>query len=83
MNDCVVKAWSQDFITALMCRPWIFRVLLRLVFGRYAYNEFIGLVKATGTGVLHYDLEYELKGMDYHKEKNPLDFTKLKEPNNG
>lgn len=79
MTDyCVITAWSQDFVRALQDRPWIVRVLLKFIFGKYAYREFIGMVEAQEeiNGILHYNMGYEdgLKGQDCHKEKMPYDF---------
>ena len=65
-------AWAEDFVKALAVRPKIVRFLLRFVFGKYAYREFIGL---TDTMIAAgYYFNYELDDMDYHKEKVRSDF---------
>lgn len=65
-------AWSQDFIKALAHRPKIFRVLLRFVFGKHAYREFIGMVDLLILAGIYFN--YELEDQEYHKEKTRSDF---------
>ena len=76
MNDeAVAVCWATDFVSALKERPLVMRLLFRLVAGRYAYREFLGLVKElSGTGY-YPGLDYELKDMDYHNEPLPLDWV--------
>ena len=65
--------WSQDFVLALLDRPFLAKILLRIVFGKYAYREFCGLVQAVdfnlGGHVLKNNIGYSLEDMEYHKDK--------------
>ena len=74
MNDprCTM-AWALDFARAVRERPRWARILFRIVVGRYAYREFIGLQDALiAEGYSPY-FGYSLERQDYHKERVPLD----------
>lgn len=75
-NSMGSDIWAQDFVSALQDRPWIARIIFKFVFGKYAYREFIGMVERLEIdyGVLHYDMGYELKDMEYNKAKVMFDF---------
>lgn len=68
-----VTMCAQDFLSALANRPKIIRLLLRFVFGRSAYHEFI-LLSDCFVKMQHY-MNYELDGHEYHKEKYRNDFS--------
>jgi hypothetical protein len=65
-------AWAEDFVKALAERPKIVRLMLRFVFGRKAYREFIGLTDTMIAAGRYFN--YELDEMDYHREKVRSDF---------
>lgn len=65
---------AQDFISALSNRPKIIRILLRWVFGKYAYHEFILLVECFVKSALY--MNYELDDASYHTIREyPKDFS--------
>jgi hypothetical protein len=68
-----IKGAAQDFLSALSERPKIVRLLLRWVFGKSAYSEFILLANEFIED--GYYMNYELEGMGYHKEKYRNDFS--------
>lgn len=68
-----IEGAAQDFLRALADRPKIIRLLLRYIFGKYAYNEFIFLANEFRNGT--YYMEYDLEDMPYHKEKFRWDFS--------
>ena len=65
----VVYSWSIDFWMAFLERPKIFRWLTRVMMGRYAWNELMGMK-------IHFDkyndyvgiVGYSCKNQDYHEE---------------
>lgn len=64
--------WAQDFIGFLSERPKIVRLILRFIFGRKAYREFIGMVD------VFVKIDQWLcvpSEAEYHKEKVRNDFT--------
>ena len=66
-----VTTWALDCVRAAKERPWMMKILLRFVLGRYAYREWVGMVNVMKK--LHNPtLEYGLEKMDYHKEHQPL-----------
>jgi len=67
-----VSAWAEDFVKALADRPKIVRILLRFIFGKYAYREFIGIVDALNAAGIY--VNYELNHMNYHQGKVRSDF---------
>lgn len=64
---------AQDFLSALANRPKVIRLLLRLVFGRSAYHEFI-LLADCFVKMKQY-MNYELDDHPYHKDKYRNDFS--------
>lgn len=66
-------AWAEDFIKALARRPKAIRLLLRFVFGKHAYREFVGMTD--GFIMAEFYMNYELDEQEYHKEKIRNDFT--------
>lgn len=76
-----ISGWAEDFILALLDRPFWARILLRFIFGKYAYREFCGLVKTVddnlGGHVLKNNIGYGLADVEYHKDKVPLRWWKL------
>lgn len=67
------KGAAQDFLSALSERPKIIRVLLRFIFGEYAYHEFIFLANEFINDGNY--MSYELEEMDYHKYEYRNDFS--------
>lgn len=68
--------WAEDFVLALLDRPFLAKIFLRVVFGKYAYREFCGLVETIdanlGGHVLKGNIGYGLQNMDYHKDRVSL-----------
>ena len=70
-----MNAWVIDFIRALNERPAIIKIMLKFLFGRYAYREFIGMIddqERKGASLLDRNIGYELEKMEYHNDKMPL-----------
>lgn len=66
---CATVGWAQDFNYALNDRPWICKLIFRLVVGKYAWREFKGMVQALAqTGGWVQNIGYSLQDMDYHKD---------------
>lgn len=74
-KEVIVACWAVDFVSALKERPLIMRLLFRLATGKYAYREFLGLVKELSDTGYYPGLDYNLKNMDYHNEPLPLDWV--------
>ena len=75
-NYITLGAWSVDFVRAMWDKPLFVRLLFRIIIGKYAYREFVGLMQfldKTGDWA-GLDFGYSLEGCEYHKEKQPLDF---------
>ena len=71
-NYIVVVAWAQDFIRAVGSRPKLFRWIFKVMIGRYAWRELVGMYEALIEAGSTPDFEYELKGQRYHKEHPEL-----------
>jgi len=67
-----ISAWAMDFLRALNERPFLCKVFLRLLFGKYAYREFIGMRDAVEKETVGIDIGYDLKEIDYQKDKVPI-----------
>ena len=68
--------WALDFCRAMAERPLWARLLFRLVLGKYAYREFIGLQNAfLGTGNSPF-WEGVGPGCGYFKDKVPARWWK-------
>ena len=67
--------WSLDFVRALIDRPLIVKLLLRPLFGKYAYREFVGLVDSLKSW--HLDIGYGLENCNYHKDKIRRDWWNI------
>jgi len=69
-----VEGAAQDFLSALAARPKIIRLLLRFVFGKFAYHEFIFLANEfINKG---YYMSYDLEDISYNKEGYEYKFRK-------
>lgn len=68
----MVDAWAMDFIRALNARPVIIKIMLRVIFGRYAYREFIGMIDAIEKAGYFAFFDYDLEKSKYHNDKIPL-----------
>jgi hypothetical protein len=73
VNYPLITAWAIDFMRAAYMRGLLARLMFRVVMGKHAYREFIGLRDAIAKEV-PLDIGYDLTRMDYHGEKVPLDF---------
>ena len=63
-------AWALDFVRAYNERPFICKILARLIFGRYGYREFIGMVMSLQRDMpAVLDVGYSLEKCNYHREK--------------
>lgn len=89
MNDLIfeqldkytlIAGWAVDFFKAAGERPWWAKFLLRIVLGKYAYREFLGLRDALNHGGLRTYYDYELKNMEYHNDPLPLKWWGESEP---
>ncbi len=69
-----VHAWAEDFVRAFMERPRLFRWLVKLLVGRYAWREMMGICDTLGWAMTH--IGYGLESQEYHKEKFDLDGEK-------
>jgi hypothetical protein len=64
--------WGMDFCRAMRERPLWARLLFRVVLGRYAYREFIGLqnhIAREGYGPFD---DYGLENVSYHADPVPF-----------
>ena len=70
----------MDFTRAMYSRPTWARILFRLIAGRYAYREFIGLqdVLMREGHSPYYD--YYCEDQEYHNDPVPFDFGVEREP---
>jgi len=66
-----IAAWALDFIRALRERPLWARVLFRLVCGRCAYREFIGLMDDLERADLLPYFPYGLETISYQSDSIP------------
>jgi hypothetical protein len=64
---------AQDFLSSLSERPKIVRILLRFVFGKHAYHEFILLADCFSKTEMY--MNYELDESEYHHDKYRNDFS--------
>ena len=76
MNEYTTFAWALDFIRALLERPLIVKLLLRPLFGKYAYREFVGMVDSLKSWDL-VNIGYYLKDCNYHKDKIRRDWWNI------
>lgn len=78
----IVVAWAQDFVLAASEQSKLLRILLRFCLGRYAFREFLGMIKALqGIGYVNSDLKntnymcYNCKDQGYHNDLIPFDWS--------
>ena len=69
-----IISWAEDFYYALEERPKIFRWLFKIIIGKYAWREFLGLIECMliGGHIMLYYAGYGLEEQDYHKDKISL-----------
>jgi hypothetical protein len=68
----IISAWASDFVRAMQNKPRIIKLIFRIIMGRYAYREFIGLMDdMTRAGLFPY-FDYSLENCKYHKDPVPL-----------
>ncbi len=63
-----VEGAAQDFLSALSERPKIIKILLRFIFGEFAYHEFIFLANEFINK--RYYMNYSLDDIDYNKKNH-------------
>lgn len=66
-----VYPWALDYCRAMIHRPWWSKILFRLVIGRYAFREFMGMLDYVRR-VGDYMGDYNLESLEYHKDVFPL-----------
>lgn len=71
-NYAYLLGWSMDFFRALYERPRWVRWLLRLVLGRHAYRELVGLRDMLDRHGWDTHFEYGCQNAAYHKDKVSL-----------
>jgi hypothetical protein len=71
-NYVSVFAWGLDMCRAMQRFGKFRKKLLKLVMGRYAYRELVGLRDCIEKLGYSTSLDYGLEGMDYHKDKAEL-----------
>lgn len=70
-----IVPWALDFTRAARERPKWARILFRIIVGRYAYREFIGLQdELLRQGYSPY-FGYGLERMNYHDDEVPSDWA--------
>jgi hypothetical protein len=62
-----VFAWALDMTRALHERNIIWRMLLPIVMGRYAYREFVGLIDALTLAEFNPRMDYGCENTDYNR----------------
>lgn len=73
-------AWALDFCRAVRERPLWARILFRVVLGKYAYREFIGLQDTIAReGFGPYD-DYSCQTASYHADNVPFYWWKERDP---
>lgn len=68
-THAVVMMWAMDMLRAIQQQSKFRRWLLRMVLGRYAYREMVGLRDAIDAEGYDTHFEYSLEDMDYHQDK--------------
>ncbi len=68
-THAAVLGWGMDLCRAIHEFSRLRKWLLRLVLGRYAYRELVGLRDAIEEDGYPTDYGYELQGMGYHKDR--------------
>jgi hypothetical protein len=69
-EDFIIAAFAKDFWIAFLEKPKFIRWFVRLLMGRYAWNELVG-IKQRYEENWSFKLKehgYDLKDCDYHKE---------------
>ena len=67
----MIEAWAMDFVRALSIRPFFAKILVRAVFGKYAYREFVGLIQCLRDKGYDLDFGYSLESCEYHNDVIP------------
>jgi len=66
-----IAAWAIDFIRAMQNKPIILKIMFRVILGKYAYREFIGLMDASSMAGYTPFWNYELERCNYHQDRIP------------
>lgn len=80
MSNEGIVAWALDFERALRQRPLWARLLFRLIAGRYAYREFIGLQDSLAKEGWTPYMDYGLEHVSYHGSSVPDRWWEEREP---
>ena len=67
-----VSAWAVDFLRAFKERPRIFRPILRILVGKYAWRELCGMAESLRETGMMPEFGYDLEGCEYHKTSDVL-----------
>jgi len=69
MDVYPIYGWAIDFWRAFMQRPKIIRWIVKLIIGKYAWSELIGMkMRFDAEGEEFGSGWYRLEGSAYHKE---------------
>lgn len=68
-NSISILVWALDLVRAIQDFSPIRKWLLKLVLGKYAYRELVGLRDALEADGLNTRIGYDLENCNYHKEK--------------
>ena len=64
-----VVFWALDFLRAARERGRFRRWLLKVILGRYAFREMMGMRQALADMGYDPDWEYGIEGCEYHQER--------------
>jgi hypothetical protein len=67
-----ISAWALDFVRALRERPLLAKIVFRLVAGKYAYREFVGMMDAMQREIGTVYMDYGLEGSQFHRDRLPM-----------
>lgn len=67
----MLYAWAIDFVRALYGMGKVRKFLFRIVVGKYAWREFVGMIQTMGETNCTWG--YDLEACEYHKEKVKLE----------
>jgi len=69
INYASTYAWAMDFWRAFLAKPKFIRFFVKVLMGKYAWNELVGMKDAIEkTYPEVFDIEYSCENQEYHKE---------------
>lgn len=70
-SQCIIIcAWAEDFWKAFMEKPKIFRWIVKIIVGRYAWTELMGMKSHFDTYMPYiFQIGYGLEKIDYNSDK--------------